>query len=123
MKSTRKVTISAVRRKNFKNNTIAAFVRAMHLGASVGEDWVVMNAAANVWNNYTDAFTALEYANVTSDSASVAELCKVESCDKVLLGNFADALSCGYMSMPRFFLSRMLMIPKRMVCLVTILLA
>ena len=91
------VTITTGSTEELQNNTIAAFVRAMHLGASVGEDWVVLNAAANVWNNYLDAFTAHRYAEMLPATAPVfAELCKVECCDEILLGNFADALSCGY---------------------------
>ena len=83
--------------EELQNNSVAAFIRAMHLGASVGEDWVVMNAAAHVWNNYLAVFMSHRYAEMLPATAPVfAELCKVETCEKTLLGNFADALSCGY---------------------------
>jgi tetratricopeptide (TPR) repeat protein len=80
-----------------QNNAVSAFLKAMLLGASVNERWVVMNAATHIWNNYIALIKSQDYANLLPATLPLfAELCKLEDCDPALLGNFAHVVSSGY---------------------------
>ena len=76
---------------------VAALHRSMYLGASVNESWAVMNSATHIWNNYMELIKCHRYAELIPATAPlVAELCEVEDCDPVLLGNIAFVVACGY---------------------------
>ena len=80
-----------------QNNCVSAFIKAMHLGASVNESWVVMNAATYIWNNYIMLIKHQQYADLLPATVPMfAQLCKLEDCDPALLGNFAHLVSSGY---------------------------
>mmetsp|Transcript_28006 Transcript_28006/g.68923 ORF Transcript_28006/g.68923 Transcript_28006/m.68923 type:complete len:2443 (+) Transcript_28006:56-7384(+) len=80
-----------------QNTAVSAFLKAMHLGASVNESWVVMNAATHIWNNYLGLVQRQEYADLLSATVPLfTELCKLTDCDPILLGNIAHILASGY---------------------------
>lgn len=80
-----------------QSTVVAALHRSMYLGASVNESWAVMNAATHIWNNYMELIKCHRYAELIPATAPlVAELCKTEDCDPVLLGNVAFVIACGY---------------------------
>lgn len=80
-----------------QNNSIAALLRAMNLGASINESWAVMNAATYVWNNYIHLVKKHRYEELLPATAPLlAELCKLDNCEPLLLGNIAHVVASGH---------------------------
>jgi tetratricopeptide (TPR) repeat protein len=83
--------------EELQNIAVSAFLKALRLGVSVKESWVVMNAATHIWNNFITLIKNQQYADLLPATVPLfAELCNLDDCDPTLLGNFAYVVSSGY---------------------------